>query len=158
MYMVSDLGRVFSFHDNGKILSPKINKGYKVITLCVECKKIQTFSVHRLVAKAFIPNPTPKKRPDINHKNGIKHDNRAVNLEWSNDSKNQIHALQTGLKKPLRGQYNPRALLTDAQVVNVREAHRLMPKGSIVILSKKYGVSKRVIYKVVNRKTWAHIK
>ena len=52
--------------------------------------------VHRLVAKAFIPNPN--NLPTVNHKNGNKHDNRVENLEWNSYSDNNQHAYANGLK------------------------------------------------------------
>ncbi len=69
--------------------------GYPVQTLYKD-KKRKTKTVHRLVALAFIPNP--KNKPEINHKNGIKTDNKVSNLEWMSHKENIQHAHDTGLK------------------------------------------------------------
>ena len=56
--------------------------------------KTNPISVHRIVADQYIPNPNKLK--DVNHKNGIKIDNRPENLEWVTRSENLLHAYRTG--------------------------------------------------------------
>lgn len=107
LYQVSSLGRVRSFGRYvknrykmiwraGKTLKQgKDNKGYMTVVLCAN--KQQTKKVHRLVASAFLPNP--ENKPQINHINGNKQDNRTDNLEWCSQSENMLHAWATGLQK-----------------------------------------------------------
>jgi hypothetical protein len=85
----------FVSNRRGKILSPKNTLGYRGVTLMVD-KKVKEFKVHILVARTFIPNPDDK--PEVNHINGVKDDNRIENLEWTTKSENILHAFRTGLK------------------------------------------------------------
>jgi hypothetical protein len=101
LYEVSDQGRIRSCDLNtitkygkaytrkGKINKAVFSKGYLKIRLSKE-NKPNNFYVHRLVAKAFIPNPY--NLPEVNHKKGIKWDNRASELEWSSKSENTLHS------------------------------------------------------------------
>ena len=78
-YKVTDSGNVYN--QFGKRLKPNLLKnGYTRVCLFNETEKRKGHSIHRLVAKAFIPNPN--NYPQVNHKNQIKSDNRASNLEW----------------------------------------------------------------------------
>src|SRR5574343_1086214 len=73
-----------------------VSRGYEKIIL-TKNNKSTLFSVHRLVAKMFIPNPENKEF--VNHKNGNKLDNRVENLEWCSRSENATHAYKLGLCK-----------------------------------------------------------
>ena len=95
-YEVSIYGEVYS-KKKGDVLEPQNNThGYYVVTL-YDNNIPKMHTVHRLVAKAFIPNPFNKN--EINHINGNKKDNRVSNLEWCTSSENKKHAFKNGLAK-----------------------------------------------------------
>ena len=84
----------------------RINKdGYYQTVFCKNRNK-KTVLIHRVVAQAFVPNPDNK--PEVNHINGVKTDNRVENLEWCTSSENLKHAYRTGLKTQDRSK-NPHA-------------------------------------------------
>ena len=70
-------------------------KGYHDLILSKESKRT-TLLVHRLVAAAFCPGP---RQDQVNHKNSIRHDNRAENLEWCTGKENVAHAIENDPKK-----------------------------------------------------------
>ena len=115
LYQISNLGRVklldkesphFNSIHGVKFISELIKKteigknGYYRVGLTKD-NKTKHFLIHRLVGIAFMPNP--ENKPQINHKNGNKLDNRLENLEWVTRSENSIHAIKTGLIHIKRG-------------------------------------------------------
>jgi hypothetical protein len=84
-YSVSSLGRARN-DLNGHVLKPSIIRGYEYIRI----KGVPRSGLHRFIAEAFIPNP--ENKPEVNHINGIKNDNRISNLEWSTRLENMNHA------------------------------------------------------------------
>lgn len=95
-YGVSRDGRIVNSRNHEKALQNS-RDGYIVVNLYCNGKESKK-RVHRLVAETYIPNPDNK--PDVNHKDGNKHNNSVSNLEWTTKSENMIHAYQTGLNKP----------------------------------------------------------
>lgn len=93
-YSVSTCGRVRN-DDTERILSLRTNpRGYRSAHLYIDGKDYQT-PVHRLVAKAFIPNPDSK--PQVNHIDANKLNNNVENLEWVTNKENSHHAVSHGL-------------------------------------------------------------
>lgn len=93
LYQISNMGRIKSLSRyrycgklnskpqlmDMKIMKPSIRGGYEIVSISRE-GKVESFSVHRLVGKHFIPNPN--NYPEINHKDEVKTNNNVNNLEW----------------------------------------------------------------------------
>lgn len=163
-YEISNLGRVKSLRNYCNSGEPWIMKQFMGSGASGEYLRIalmrpdglgqRKLFVHRLVAKAFIPNPDNK--PMVNHKNGIKNDNRVVNLEWCTHSENMQHAIKTGRKRGLAGEKNYQSRLSELQVIEIR---RILERGekSMYQIAKDFGVSKVTIFDIKYRNTWKHI-
>lgn len=154
-YKVSDLGRVRRIAPGqgatvGRILAQAMQGDYLAVTLYKNDQKFK-IGVHILVAEAF-----HGKRPAgmvTNHKDTDKLNNRADNLEWLTGLENTRHALANGLHggKPMPGESNPRAKLTEQQVTEIR-----ILKGTVGarVLAKRFGVSRSAIQFIHQGKHW----
>lgn len=105
--MVSDSGRVKNARTGHEYVASKDRLGYIHVSLHINGKSYYP-TVHRLVAKSFIPNPKGLK--EVNHIDGKKDNNTVRNLEWVSPSENMKHAYRTGLKKPSGGE-RPRKIV-----------------------------------------------
>ena len=163
-YLVSNKGRI-------KILSTLEDKkvfvkddGYIATTL-VNGKQSYKY-VHRLVAEAFVKNKHNK--PQVNHINGIKGDNRAENLEWVTPAENIRHAIDTGLLKYKKkekeiknskyslGEEVNGSKLTPEEVIEIRVLWEYREYKQTE-LADMFNVDPRTINHVITRRQWKHI-
>ena len=116
IYQVSNLGQVksldrwvnSSIKNNNKVMKKgkKLKKyvdsktNYEYVKLSIY-NKVKKSYIHRLVAQAFIPNP--ENKPQVNHIDGDKCNNRMNNLEYVSEKENMRHAFDNGLVKIKKG-------------------------------------------------------
>ena len=95
-YQISNLGRVKSKRANKIMKNVLDSNGYLICTLSVVGKR-KKFSIHRLVASAFVDNNLHKSQ--VNHIDGNKQNNISTNLDWVTPKENTNHAWELGLAK-----------------------------------------------------------
>lgn len=131
LYIIDNLGNVVSLpRQNGRfflnqyrMLTPHKSKfGYLQVAL-TKNNKTKTVLLHRLIAEHFIDNPN--NYPCVNHKNGLKDDNRIENLEWCTKSENTLHAFNNNL-----GGFRDRAI-ESVKAINEKAIYR-----KIVLIDK----------------------
>lgn len=147
-YSVSNMGRVKN-NTTGKILKGRWSrKGYLFVSIYngsrmskKECR------IHRLVSEAFIPNP--ENKPQVNHINSDKQDNRVENLEWCTALENIHHAMSQGVMFGVKSQ------ITKDTVINIRNEYAKNKNQSH--LARSFGIPRGTIRDIITRRTWKHI-
>lgn len=141
-YKVSSDGTIFSTVGKGRELIGGVRKdGYRTVMFRVDGKVIHK-DVHRLIAENFIPNP--EKKPEVNHIDGNKLNNKIDNLEWVTRIENLIHARDNGLTKA-------KINMEIANEIRRMYSTRLY---SYKQLSTKFKISSAQIGNIVNNKKW----
>lgn len=167
-YVVTACGKIFSLNYNHtgtrKELRQKVKAGYMNVGITDDLGIRRFKRVHRLVAETFIENQESK--PEVNHKNGNKSDNRVENLEWATTSENRRHAFDTGLQKPHSANMNgnsqgsklPQSKLDEARVSEIRTHHKSTRKRGERTW-EKYGIAESTYWYVVAKRggTWKHV-
>jgi hypothetical protein len=149
LYEVDNMGNIYTLPKNSRperilVFSPD-SFGYLRVGLCKN-NKVKTFKAHRIVALTFIPNL--ENLPQVNHKNGIKTDNRVENLEWASAKSNINHAWKIGLSKALNGDSNGNSKISDNERDAIVRDYALTDMTQDQI-GKKYGVTQSNVAQIV---------
>lgn len=130
---------------HGKQLATMTKRhGYQAVNLYSH-GAMKTVLVHRLVAQVFVPNPDGK--PEVNHINGDKSDNRASNLEWVTSAENIRHAYEIGLKKA-----DHHGRLSNQQIRDIRASHEKQKE-----IAKRHRISRTLVGLIKQRKIYKEV-
>jgi hypothetical protein len=162
IYSISTLGRIrrniaSDKKPIGYMLKINVGKwGYPYVGLYRD-HKVHTFIVHRLLMRTFAGQPPPKY--EVNHKNGIKTDNRLENLEYVTRGENIAHAIRTGLNKapycdPKYRNNTRKPRLHKNEIREIRAARGLESAGC---LAERFGVHKGTINRIQLYQVYKHI-
>lgn len=148
-YAATEDGRVWSYK-NSLFRKYSFSRGYAVVPLSKE-GHIKTCRVNRLIAKTFIPNP--ENKGEVNHKNGIKNDDRVENLEWVTPKENMQHALANGLVAV--GSKSSSSKRTEQEILEIRKLHR---EGlGYRKIGRLFSMRPQSVKGIVKRVSWKHL-
>jgi hypothetical protein len=164
VYQISSKGRVKSLgwnrvrsrgrisHRADILLKQTItHRGYKRVELNLK-GSAKKFVIHRLVAIAFISNPSNK--PEVNHIDGNKENNDISNLEWCTSKENKSHAFVNGLSHQVYGEKHVQAKLSLNDVIEIKRKFASGDFKNQTKVSKIYNVSRATIRSIVNNVNW----
>ena len=144
-YIRKDTGVEVERKVSEMILKPSEKDEYWEINLREGQKSVYR-TVHRMVAQAFIPNLN--NLPEVNHKDGNKHNNNVDNLEWCTPKENTQHAISTGLRKSTKG--------VDARQKQIRCVETGQIFNSATEVCKQYGFPRDYLYDRIHKRKPCH--
>jgi hypothetical protein len=163
LYRVSSHGRIFCYSKtwlSGRWVTRLVKdqelkyytdrRGYIVVNLRKENKQRQ-YKVHRLVAIAFVPNPSNK--PQVNHDDTDKKNNHYTNLIWATPGENMQHAHDNGLMNLPIGEKHKMSKLKEDDVMAI-----IASDGDINEMAEQFGVCRATIQKIKGGQTWKHLQ
>ena len=154
MVFRKDTSRSHAVSIKGKTSNGAANsKGYVYVKLQRDRKR-QSVKMHRLVALHFIPNPN--NLPQVNHIDGDKKNNKAVNLEWCNNSHNIKHAYSSGLMNR-KGERQNTCKIKESDVLEIREFYSKNPKSFLRVYAEKLNITITTVSNIIKRNIWKHI-
>jgi hypothetical protein len=151
-------GRIWRVRDSRGLQVPNmrvekwLSTGYLMVRWMVGGHRVVGLA-HRLVWQALRGDAADGLV--INHLNGIKSDNRPVNLEIATYSRNATHAHRVLGVNPQHGQHNPGAKLTPSDVAEIRAARA---RGEDAVdIARRFGVAYQTIYRICSGERWGHL-
>jgi len=156
-YIIYEDARIFSTSTKKVFIRPGLTQdGYpqvNVKSLLAKNGYRHSIKVHRLVAKAFCPNPNNYK--EVNHIDGNKLNNHYTNLEWCSRSHNIKHAFRLKLRSS-EGTNNARAKISEWQVKAIRFLYKNFGYKQ-KDLGRIYGITQTHVGYIVNYKSWVNV-
>jgi len=149
-------GKEFYYQSKTIILEPILKSiGYIQYTMRDNSGKDRCVLAHRLVAEAFIPNP--ENKPQVNHKNGKKYDNKLENLEWCTASENGLHGYRVlGYQAWVKGRYGKKHPTSKPVIQKTIEGNLVKRWDCALDAVKTYGFDSGSITRVCQGKYRQH--
>ncbi len=148
-YEVSNYGMVYSLRTQCLLYLRPDEAGYIRTEIKDDRGEVVCPRVHVLLMLTFVG---PKlDGMVVNHKNGVKNDNRLTNLEYVTSSENTLHAYRTGIKKPVRGDDSGHTKIPDAEIPKIVALYNT---GTYTMkeIGTMYGCSKHPIQRIISGK------